>query len=31
MAKGFVVPAGSGKRYEDTPGRVFALTNQSVI
>ena len=25
MAKGFVVPAGGGKRYEDTPGRVFAL------
>jgi mannose-6-phosphate isomerase-like protein (cupin superfamily) len=25
MTKGFVVPAGGGKRYEDTPGRVFAL------
>ena len=25
MAKGFVVPAGGGKVYEDTPGRVFAL------
>jgi len=25
MAKGFVVPVGGGKRYEDTPGRVFAL------
>ncbi|MBS0523946.1 MAG: cupin domain-containing protein [Proteobacteria bacterium] len=25
MTKGFVVPAGGGKTYEDTPGRVFAL------
>lgn len=25
MTKGFVVPAGGGQRYEDTPGRVFAL------
>jgi len=25
MTKGFVVPAGGGKRYEDTPGRFFAL------
>ena len=25
MAKGFVVPAGGGKVYEDTPGRVFVL------
>jgi mannose-6-phosphate isomerase-like protein (cupin superfamily) len=25
MTKGFVVPAGGGKRYEETPGRVFAL------
>ena len=24
-SKGFVVPAGGGKVYEDTPGRVFAL------
>ena len=25
MTKGFVVPAGGGKRYEETPGRIFAL------
>ena len=25
MTKGIVVPAGGGQRYEDTPGRVFAL------
>jgi len=25
MTKGFVVPAGGGKTYEETPGRVFAL------
>ena len=25
MTKGFVVPAGGGKVYEDTPGRMFAL------
>ena len=25
MTKGFVVPAGGGKRHEDTPGRFFAL------
>jgi mannose-6-phosphate isomerase-like protein (cupin superfamily) len=25
MIKGFVVPAGGGKRSEDTPGRIFAL------
>jgi mannose-6-phosphate isomerase-like protein (cupin superfamily) len=37
MTKGFVVPAGGGKRYEDTPGRFFALklladeTGQSIM
>jgi mannose-6-phosphate isomerase-like protein (cupin superfamily) len=37
MTKGFVVPAGGGKHYEETPGRVFALkllagqTGQSIM
>jgi mannose-6-phosphate isomerase-like protein (cupin superfamily) len=37
MTKGFVVPAGGGKHYEDSPGRVFAMkllagqTGQSIM
>ena len=37
MTKGIVVPAGGGKVYEDTPGRIFALklaagqTDESVM